>query len=352
MIKRDIKPKMIPLAEVVVDRTRNVREALDANYDIEPLLNDIIFRGQQDPVTLEKIGDVYYPIKGFRRATAMQEAAKRGLVFGESAPNAGKAVDHVLAIVYEGLSERERTELLLDHGQRRGLNAVELFNAFCRAFAAGYKEVEIVTLLFALLEIHFPPSRKIGENLTGNELARARLDYYKGVLQVAKRAYEAPEVLREAYMKKLRGEQKWPTNAELTDLHGIHSKELASDPTLSRTNPGPKFLQKWAEYVKVKTETAGNGSRPKSAAMRNRTQVEDSLKILESLICKGLQKIQLGEIPVDQLPVVDRIAKKLEEHLSDEDKNILISLLKSSVEEPANEPAEEKPADGSTGESK
>src|SRR3954466_1691995 len=168
MIKLDKKPVLVKISDVVIDRDRNVRES--QGYDVAALLDDIALRGQQDPATLEKIGDKFYPIKGFRRATAILQAATSGLVYSDSAPQAGKPIDHILAIVHEGLNERERTELLLDHGQRLGLSKSELANAFFRAFKAGYTEKEIVTLLHTLLQIHYPPSRKIDEDLTGKKL--------------------------------------------------------------------------------------------------------------------------------------------------------------------------------------
>lgn len=301
------KPKLInvPISKVTLDLSRNIREQIDANYDLEPLIADIQLRGQQDAATLEIVGEQMFPVKGFRRSRAFEIAASRGLRYSDSAPQAGKPIDHILAYVYEDLSEQERTELLLDHGQRRGLNKVELHNAFERAFVAGYGDKEIITLLYSLLENHYPPSRKIGEGMEGEKLAAARLDYYKGVLQTAKRAWQAPTILREAFYKKLRGEQKWPTNSELIDLMSIHTKEIDANPMLSRDNPGPKFLEKFEAVKKAKVESVGNA--PKSASMRNRTQVEDSMKVLECPISKAFQKIQLGDIAVDKMPVLDKM---------------------------------------------
>ena len=330
------KPKLInvPVRSITNDKTRNVRELLDSAYDREPLIQDLQLRGQQDPATLEKIGDVLYPLKGFRRVEAFQVADERGLKYDATAPQAGKPMDHILAYVYEDLSERERTELLLDHGQRRGLNKVELFNAIVRAFTAGYSEKDVVTLLWTLLEAHYPPDRKVGEGLEGDKLAQARLENRKGVLQIAKRVMESPTVLSDAYYKRLRGEQKWPTNSEIIDLAGIHATEMKENPLLSRNKPGPKFLGKFESVRKARTESTGT-TAPKSAAMRNRTQVEDSLKTLECPITKALQKIQLGEIPVDRLPVLDKILSKFWDGgtITEEDKTEVLSWFARPTDE-------------------
>lgn len=305
------KPKLIKVAisDIVNDMTRNVREQSDAAYDLEPLIADLQMRGQQDAATLEIVNGKKYPLKGFRRVGAFTLASQRGLKYSETAPEAGKPMDHILAYVYEDLTERERTELLLDHGQRKGLSKVELQNAFERAFVAGYSEKEIVTLLYTLLVQHYPPDRVIGDGLEGEQLAAKRLEYYKGVLQTAKRAANAPTVLREAYYKKLRGEQKWPSNSELVDLLSIHNKEATENPLLSRDKPGPKFTEKFNAVKTARESSTGNA--PKSASMRNRGQVEDSLKIMECPVSKVYLMIQLGDIPVDRLPIIDRMVNHL-----------------------------------------
>ncbi len=345
MIKRNIKPVFIAVAEIVNDMSRNVREATAEAYDVEPLINDIAMRGQQDAATLEKIGDKYYPIKGFRRSLAIQKASERGMTYGEEAPEAGKPIDKVLAFVYEDLTERERVELLLDHGQRKGLSKPELFNAFKRAFVAGYREKDVVTLLWSLIVQLYPPSKDIYKDLPDKSadpvayekaLAQRKLENSKGILQTAKRAYECPVVVEDEYFKRLRGEQSWPTNEELKELHNIHSKELEANPMLSRGNPGPKFLEKWEKVKTARENGDGNKSRVQTT-MRNRTQVEGDLKILESIICKVVTHMTLGNIAIDRLPVLDRYMTQVWSGtpLTDEQKAEITGWLPKPKEEPA-----------------
>jgi hypothetical protein len=344
MIKRNIKPVFVAVSEIVNDMTRNVREATADAYDVEPLINDIAMRGQQDAATLEKIGDKYFPIKGFRRSLAIEKANERGMVYGDEAPEAGKPIDKVLAFVYEDLTERERVELLLDHGQRKGLTKPELYNAFKRAFVAGYKEKDVVTLLWSLIISLYPPDKDIYKDLPDKTadpvayekaLAQRKLENSKGILQTAKRAYELPVVVEDEYYKRLRGEQAWPTNGELKDLHQIHSKEMTANPLLSRNKPGPKFEEQWE---KVKTaRQSGERNKPRvQTTMRNRNQVEGDLKILESIPAKVMTHIQLGNIPVDRLPVLDRYLLVAWNHLTEEQKAEVIAWLpKPKAEEAA-----------------
>jgi hypothetical protein len=343
MIKRNIKPVFILVSDIDVDMSRNVREATAEAYDVEPLISDIALRGQQDAATLEKIGDKFYPIKGFRRSLAIKKASERGMVYGDESTEPGKPIDKVLAFVYEDLSERERVELLLDHGQRKGLTKPELQNAFERAFVAGYKEKDTVTLLWSLIIQLYPPSKDIYKDLPDKNadpaayekaLAQRKLENSKGILQTAKRAYECPAEVRDAFYKRLRGEQSWPINEELKELHNIHSKEIEANPMYSRGNPGPKFTEKWNKIKKARENATGNARV--QTTMRNRTQIEGDLKILESFPCKVMTHITLGNVPVDKLPVLDRYMVQVWQHLTEEQKAEVIGWLpKAKTEETA-----------------
>lgn len=338
-MQHDLKPKFVNINEVNVDWSRNVREMTADAYDVNPLINDMAIRGQQDPVTLEQDGDKLYPLKGFRRCEAMKQAAARGLKFETSAPDGGKPMDRILAIVYKGLNPRERTELLLDHGQRKGLNKVELQNASERAFNASYSDKEIVTLLYGLLDSLYPANRKVdedknsGEKLVGDKLAQARFEYYKGVLQTMKRIWKAPTVLRDQAFKKLRGEQNWPTNSEIIDLVSIFEKEVELNPMNSKEKPGPKFTEKWDAVVKTKKEAETNGTRAKSSSMRNRQQVEESIKILNSPISKFFMLVQLGDIGAERLVEMDKILNDVwKDKLTDEERTQVAGWFPKATE--------------------
>lgn len=341
-MQHDLKPKYYPIGEVVVDWSRNVREMTADAYDVNPLINDMAIRGQQDPVTLELDGGKLYPLKGFRRCEAMKQAATRGLKFETSAPDGGKPMDRILAIVYKDLNPRERTELLLDHGQRKGLNKVELQNAAERAFNATYSDKEIVTLLYGLLDSLYPANRKVdedkntGEKLVGDKLAQARFEYYKGVLQTMKRIWKAPSVMRNECFKKLRGEQNWPTNTEIIDLVSIFDKEVELNPMHSKEKPGPKFTEKWDAIVKTKKEADLNGTRSKSASMRNRQQVEESIKNLNSPISKFFMLVQLGDIGAERLVEMDKILGGVWDKLTDDERGLIVGWFpKPATEAPA-----------------
>lgn len=315
----------VPLSDIVIDLNNNVRdndsEVKDLEYNLPPLIEDIATYGQTDPVTFEKIGDKFYPIRGFRRSLAISELAKAN----RTDPKTNKPFDSVAGYVFTDLSATERAELLVDHGQRKGLGKVGLFKAYEMLVDSGMSnERLIVVKLFTLLEQNYPPKRPIKplhEDGGADALAN-----WRGVIQIMKRAHEAPTVLREQFLRKLRGQQNWPTNGELNDMCDIHNRELAKNPALSRNNPGPEFTEKFEQTVKLKAEAAGQ-TRPKSAAQLSRQQNEEALKVTESLVCKIMQHRQLGNIDASKLADVDKIQMELEKTLPEEMKAKLLSIL-------------------------
>lgn len=332
-MKVSMKPQRIDLSRIEVDQTRNVRE--DVAYSsqrLRALEEDLALRGQQDAVVLELIGDKYFPIKGFRRCAALQNLQTRGVTdpttvktneAGEPIPSSGTIFNAVNAIVYQNLSDRERIELLLDHGQREGLNKVELQMAAERSFSVAHTEKDTVVILYGLLAQLYPPTRKI------EETDEAKLAYYRGIVQTAKLRWLAPTVLHEACMSQLRGDQKWPTLSTLRELVKIHTDACARPNGIAynRQNPGPEFKEAWSKLmVKVAEAVATGEARPKDTSMMNRQQVDESIKGCDSLILKIDRKIVLNELPRDRFTLLNKMMVEIEKTLSEEVRQAIISL--------------------------
>lgn len=320
----------VPLSKVVIDRTRNVRE--DQAYTVTALKADLALRGQQDPAVVEKIGDEFFPIKGFLRSTALMELMNEKKIdpqtmkfdekTGEPVPNTGKPFESIDAIVYEGLTDRERIELLLDHGQRRGLNRVELQNAFERSFGAGYSEKEIAVILYGLLEQLYIPNKTIGTS------AEEKLAYYRGVIQTAKEAWRSPTVLHTAWVEKLKGVHAWPTKAELFEMSKLFQKEAESNVTYNKSNPGPKFMERWNAYLKKQADAAADGEkRSKSDSMMNRSQLEDAGKACDSFCLKIHGKIITRELSQDKLALLDKEMVEVEKVMPEEIRQRILALM-------------------------
>lgn len=328
----------INVKDIVIDRTRNIREQDDSTYRVDALMEDISLRGQLEPVTLERVkeGDTvkYYPIRGFLRSTAITALALAGVIDpttakrddkGEIIPGTGNVFEFVKAEVYEELTERERANLLVDIGQRRGLTKVELHFAMERLFAAMYSEKEVAVLCRSMLEQWYNPGNKIEEPVTPEKL----LNYFRGVIQTAKEAWRGPKLMRDAWVAKLRGTQSWPTKAEMMDGVKIYKKAVDEDKTgrINRDEPGEKFMEFWTRLT-TEQANAARGNAPKPVSMASRGQVEDMQKVCDSRIIKTILSIVLNDGKVDRgkLPNLDAFLKDIEKNLSEEQTKILDSV--------------------------
>lgn len=312
----------VSISDIVADRSRNVREQTDDAYAIPNLMADIATIGQRDNVTLELVNGKYYPIRGFRRVEALKQL-RDGKVID---PNTQKPFEFVKADVYEGLTDLERFQLLLDHGQRKGLSKVELLFAMFKSFDAQYSEKETVILLRSLLEDHYRPTRPIKDE---NDL----FNYYRGVLQTAKRAYGSPDVVRDAWVKKMRGEQAWPRKAEMEQAYNIFVKEMERDTTnqISRSKPGPEFLAFWNDLLKKQKEAEAEGKeKAKASNMQSRQQIEDMKKQSNSLIVKTIVDFVMRRQSPDKFPAFDKLVTQAEASMTDDIKQAIVSLLSDS----------------------
>lgn len=328
----------IAISSVLIPHELNYRDEKTYNL-LKALKEDIAQNGQTTPAALEKIVtkvegesvETYVPLQGFLRATAINELAAEKVVN----PTTGKPFDSINAIVYTELTDRDRYRLKFDHANRISLNKREFQRAVEDGFKSGYTEQEIVVQGYGLFTELYPPNRKI------EDTDQAKLDYYRGVLQTAKRAYQAPDVLHEKWMDKLAGDHKWPTNNELKQLVDIHNKECESPGgvAFSRSKPGPKFTKAWEDYMLKVNEAEANGeARPKSQSMMNHTQHQDVVKTSSSVIVKTVVKFTLREIPQDKLPLFDKLVSEIEKNL---DPKILEELISFSLtEEPSSDNAD------------
>lgn len=322
------KIQNVSLELIDVHMARNVREPQAESYDDPGMRDSLALVGQQTIAKLLKLANGRYePIQGNRRVFNMKILATAGVLDPKTAkrdgdgniirdnsgkPTGAKVFESLEAEVYEGLSERERMELVFDHGSIRSLNKAELFYALEMLFSAGYTEKEVVIMSFGLLQHHYPPSRQVKD--TGSDGGTDALEYYRGVVQTAKDAWRSPVVVRDSWVTKLKTGRAWPIKKEMTQAYAIFKKEVDDDKTgkLNRQNPGPKFREYWAQVVnKHKAAEATGEKRGKSSAMMNHMQVADKIGVCDSRALKAALKIILRQISEDKLPVLDTGLVKL-----------------------------------------
>jgi len=327
-------PIRIPIAKVEIDPTKNVREPNVETWAIPQLAESLALEGQSTPCILQKIGEKYLPWQGFRRCSAVKYNAERGVID----PMTGKPFTEVLAfVINEELSIKDQFALLLDAGNTRLLNKVEVFYAAEKARQVWSTEAQIAIALRGLLDSQFPvKDPSVLEN--PEEYA----NYRKGVVQNLLTAAKSPVVLRDAYVEKLRGKQKWPSERDVRKLEKDFRTEMEADKTnkISRQKPGKEFMKTWNAYVADQKAAATNGSKPKAVAMMNGDEVQTAKNACDSRILKTVMAIVKRQIPQEHLPKLDALLVDIEAGKADVT-NITKILDEISPTTPEPSPTEE-----------
>lgn len=146
--------KKVEASILVVDRNVNFRD----DYDVPSMMEEIRQAGRVlEPIWVRKEDNVV--LKGNRRVTAVQE-----LLRDKALPSDLKeAIAQLDTIYVEGLSDKELTELVLDHGSQKPLSRSETVKAIWRLQKQMYSEREIIILMYHQLSRFTGQTRKAYE---------------------------------------------------------------------------------------------------------------------------------------------------------------------------------------------
>ena len=133
--------KKVKLADLKVNRGLNYRK----NYDLPSMIEQITLAGKiLEPVHIEDNLEV---LKGNRRIGAAQII----VADPKSPQDLVKALEQVDVFIYSELTDRERTEIMLDHGSQKGLGFEETVEAIWRLQQDGFSGRDIMVLTYQLL---------------------------------------------------------------------------------------------------------------------------------------------------------------------------------------------------------
>jgi hypothetical protein len=144
------------------DPTVNVRE----DYDVESMIEDIRVAGKVlEPLHVKKETNVV--LRGNRRLVAVQKM----LSDPQLPADLRASISDLDVFYYEGLTDRETTEMVVDHGSQKPLSRVETVHTIWRLQRQMYSEREIITLMYHLLARYTGNARKAYEaqNLPAGE---------------------------------------------------------------------------------------------------------------------------------------------------------------------------------------
>jgi ParB-like chromosome segregation protein Spo0J len=299
-----------------VDVSENVRELHRYEQsELEPLIDSILEdkaaggNGIKDePSYMEDANGKLHPIQGHRRTVAAMIAG----------------LESTRAKVYPTLERHQFMLLLLDHGQRQGLSQVEVFYSIEKGYEADLTQKQLAVELRPLLEQIQPLTDKQKERINNAPTEEAKkqnlLDCYRGRIQGHIRVCNLPLEVRDAWVAKQRGKQKWPTENEVRELESIFMDEKKKDPLVTKLNPGPKYQERWKKILTAVAEADANGTaRPKSTGMKNRKEVDEYKKKTSSVFVRCSLDWLTNDLPEDRFAKVVEIMVAKEATLTPEE---------------------------------
>lgn len=320
---------------------------LPTNVAVEEMVDDILrVGGITDPLDVELMPEGLIVRRGNRRTLAGQfillnhpEEAELCFPNGE-----------VAARVHEGLTGRERAELICDHGVVRGLvNPHEIERSAALLFEAGATEADVAIKLSGLLEILYPLSAKNAKTekslVTRLKEARdAKLiestaeleaelhEFYasnrRGKVQGLKAVWRCPQKVMEARFfhatSGLRNDEAAfaedeyipiLTLKQCNKLWKAFEKDLEITDTsgkrvYSKDRPGPDFNGVWVSTCNEQEEAAGKPKTVRPKAMGAKAIKEEANHFVSNAFVQ-LSKHHAGET-VEGLQALDRIIQTAE----------------------------------------
>lgn len=256
-----------------------------------------------------------HSLQGDHRGTALNELAAEKAIN----PLTGEVFSTIDVLVYENLTDEQRVVLRQDHGQK-AIDRVGLYNSIKERRLAGQtmeKAVNSVRPQFdACYRLDETKRKAIDSEPNPADRAKKYHNTRKGVTDIFQKAIDAPTVLENAYIEKLRHNLATPDNKEVREMSDIFEAERKADMTgkITKSKPGPKFMARWNAYLKAQEEAAKTGNAAKSTSMMNREAVETIEKSFESRLLKfvtqGIRRVNGWD--EKDFPTLDKAAVALE----------------------------------------
>lgn len=257
--------KTMSLDQLYSDSSVNVRE--DSNYDLPAMMEAIrLYNRITNPIIVDgdtkNEEDQFLVLQGNRRTRAGK------LLFTDptSPQELVDALKKVDVVVYTGLTDQERQQLIMDHGGTKPLAKSEIVRACWRLDLAGYSEIDIINLMYFSLADYTGNKRKLAEvpAKKSERDAFLRKWLHGTVGNFILKGNRMGEYVRDQFHLTALAEDKLlPANASvemkcsrdrITALSAAAEQDKASESGWDPDNGGPEFN---ALIEKFKAEDAG-----------------------------------------------------------------------------------------------
>jgi hypothetical protein len=139
---------------LVIDTNVNVRE----DYDVQSMTEEIKVAGRVLEPLHARFEDRVM-LRGNRRLAAVQSMLRDATLPADLRA----AISELDVFFYEGLTDKETTEMVVDHGSQKPLSRVEVVKTCWRLQKQMYSEREIITLMYQQLARYTGNTRKAYE---------------------------------------------------------------------------------------------------------------------------------------------------------------------------------------------
>lgn len=201
------------------------------------------------------------------------------------------------------LTEEDKLDLIMDHGEESPLSKAECFNAVKEFFKLSYGETAVIERCYAMLNQAFgsPSQEKIMESKAeairmheDPKLAEKKIliAKHRGTIQNMKRLALLPDCVAEEYVKAWKGRNSLISQKDVKILDDLYNELWKTDPTIKRDNPPQIFLDKFEELKAINQRA--DSAEPK-AVKRTKNDIENMMKSLENAIVRKTLTWVLGE---------------------------------------------------------
>ena len=160
--------KVLSIMALTVDPLLNLRDSEDVarSYDLPQIEEGIYSMGRiTDPIHVEERkveGEkqpVYIVLRGNRRTWGGQNIFKRADCPADLKAN----LEKVECIVYSDLDEKERLQLVVDHGSQKPISRSEVVEGVWRFMRQGFSEIDIMLVLYFAIAKFTGNEKKLNE---------------------------------------------------------------------------------------------------------------------------------------------------------------------------------------------
>jgi len=315
------KNVFLKASDLFVDRALNVR----LDYDVPSMVESIRRVGRiTDPIHVWLKDDGKYTvIRGNRRASGAHVIENENLPEDQDVI---KELQKIPCIVYEGLTEKEAFDLVLDQGDQKTLNKAEIAKAVWRCVDQGMVPDEIYSKMYQALALMTGQLKKAHEAEQIRSAADRKVffkNWFKGTVdQFLMYAWECGPMVQEQVLLNLLQSTRPLTDEEKSKVRFACTRKVVTELYNARKNDrnkglwnqkkrtGPEFEEIIRKHEMIYTTGEAPESEPVAKKMTFKA-IEGMSEQFRSSDLTTLANVILGKDQAN-LIVLDEDAFKLE----------------------------------------